>query len=187
VAESFAVLRPDATDPKFRNAVVEAMTDHPQITRIAGVSIGEERLRGGTLGAVAVAVVAAIVAALVGAGWVVVLAAAVLGAAGGAVVGGSLADYQVAKARSRVVSDSHQVRVVTGRYAPPAWARLVEATTQLEEMAAGDADPDADPQTEEAVQGALWEAAGLLLGSSDHTGVDVLAEGMERLADARRR
>jgi len=187
VAESFAVLRPDATDRQFRNAVVEALTDPPPVTRIASVGIGEERLRIGTLGAVALSVVAAIVAALAGAGWGVVLAAAVLGAVGGGFAGGSLADYQVSKGRARVLADSRQVRVITGRFAPPAWTRLVEAATLLEESSAASGDPDTDEQSREAVQGALWEAAGLLLGSSDHTGVEVLAEGMERLADARRR
>jgi hypothetical protein len=187
VAESFAVLRPDSTDRHVRNAVVEALTEPAPVTRIASIGVGEERLRNGTMGAVALAVVAAIIAALAGAGWIVVLAAALLGTVVGAFAGGSLADYQVAKRRAKVLADSHQVRVITGRFAPPAWSRLVEATTLLEELTAADGDPEADEQSREAIQGALWEAAGLLLRSSDHTGVEVLAEGMERLADARRR
>ena len=55
----------------------------------------------------------------------------------------------------------------------------------LEEMAVGH-DPEAEGQSQEAVQGALWEAAGLLLRSSDHTGVEVLADGVRRLVNARR-
>ncbi len=187
VAESFAVLRPDATDRRVRSAVIDALTDQPPVTRIAGIGIGEPRLRTGTLGAVGLAVVAAIVAALAGAGWIAVLAAAVFGAVAGGFAGGSVADYQVAKSRSRILSDSRQVRVITGRFAPPAWTRLVMATSQVEELSAADSDLESDEQARGAVQAALWEAAGLLLGSSDHTGVEVLAEGMERLADARRR
>lgn len=187
VAASFAVLRPDATDRRVRSSVVDALTDPPPVTRIAGIGIGEQRLRDGTLGAVALAVVAAAAAALAGAGWLAVLAAAVLGAGAGGVAGGALADYKVAKSRAKILSDSQQVRVVTGRFAPPAWTRLVRAATLVEQLSGGDTDPRADIQAREAVQAALWEAAGLLLGSSDHTGVEVLAVGMERLAHARRR
>jgi hypothetical protein len=83
-----------------------------------------------------------------------------------------------------VVLKDGKVRVVTGRYAPTSWSRLVEAATGLEWVVSGK--EAADDQAAEAVQTALWEAAGLLLRSSDHTGVEVLADGMERLAQAHR-
>ncbi len=186
VAESFAVLRPDVSDPAVRAAVVDVLTDRPPVVRIAGVGVREHQIQATVLGAVGLSVVAAIIAALAGAGWVVVLLVAVLGAVGGAVAGASLADYQFGRTKAAVLADARRVRVITGRYAPPAWIRLVEATTRLEEISARDRDPEGDQQAHEAVQGALWEAAGLLLGSSDHTGVEVLAEGVERLADVHR-
>jgi hypothetical protein len=185
VAESFAVIRPDVTDRRVRAAVVDMLTDRPPVTRIAGVGIREHQISASVLGAVGLSVVAAIAAALAGAGWALVLVVALLGALGGAVAGASVADHRLGKTKAAVVADS-RVRVITGRFAPPAWTRLVEATTRLEEISARDHDPEADQQAHEAVQGALWEAAGLLLGSSDHTGVEVLAHGVERLADVRR-
>lgn len=185
VAESFAVIRPDVTDRRVQAAVVDVLTDRPPVTRIAGFGIREHQVSASVLGAVALSVVAAIVAALAGAGWALVLVVAVLGAIGGAVIGASVADHRLGRAKAAVLADA-RVRVVTGRFAPPAWTRLVEATTRLEEISARDHDPEADQQAHEAVQGALWEAAGLLLGSSDHTGVQVLADGVERLADVRR-
>ncbi|MGH8825976.1 MAG: YkvA family protein [Jiangellaceae bacterium] len=184
VAESFAVIRPDVTDRSVRAAVADVLTDRPPVTRIAGVGVREHQVSASVLGAVGLSVVAATVAALAGAGWWLVLVVAALGAVGGAVAGASLADYRFGRAKAAVLADK-RVRVVTGRYAPPAWTRLVEATTRLEEISARDHDAEADRQAHEAVQGALWEAAGLLLGSSDHTGVEVLAEGVERLADVR--
>jgi hypothetical protein len=185
VPETFAVLRPDVTDPHIRDSVVEALTDRPAQNRIAGISIHEHQVRPATLGAVGGLVLAATVAALAGAGWVLVLVVAALGCAIGGVAGGAFADYQVAKSRSAVITESPVVRVVTGRYASPDWIRLVEASTLLEEMAVG-LDAEAEGQSQEAVQGALWEAAGLLLRSSDHTGVEVLADGVQRLVNARR-
>ncbi|HEY9376075.1 MAG TPA: hypothetical protein VIQ02_03155 [Jiangellaceae bacterium] len=185
VAETFAVLRPDVTDPRIRDSVVDALTDRPAQTRIAGVTLREHQVGAATLGAVGGLVLAAVVAALAGAGWVLVLVAAAFGAVLGGVAGGALADRQWARRRAAVLAESPYVRVVTGRYASPDWARLVEASTLLEEMAVGH-DAEAEGQTQEAVQGALWEAAGLLLRSSDHTGVEVLADGVQRLLNARR-
>jgi hypothetical protein len=185
VPETFAVLRPDVTDPRLRDTVVEALTERPAQIRIAGIGIREHQVRAVTLGAVGGLVLAATVAALAGAGWVLVLVVAALGSAVGGVTGAAWADYQFAKSRSAVLSDSPYVRVVVGRYAPPDWLRLVEASTLLEEMAVGQ-DAEAEGQSQDAVQGALWEAAGLLLRSSDHTGVEVLAEGVQRLLNARR-
>jgi hypothetical protein len=185
VPETFAVLRPDVTDHRIRDTVVAALTERPAHTRIAGVGVREHQVRAATLGAVGGLVLAATVAALAGAGWVLVLVVAVAGSVLGGVAGGALADYQLARSRSAVLAESPYVRVVTGRYAPPDWIRLVEASTQLEEMAIGQ-DAEAEGQSQEAVQGALWEAAGLLLRSSDHTGVEVLADGVQRLANARR-
>ena len=185
VPETFAVLRPDVVDAAVRDAVVEALTVRPAVSRVAGVGVGEHQVRAVTLGAVGGLVLTALVAALVGAGWLVVLVAAVFGAVLGGVAGGAVADRQLARGRTAVLSESHYVRTVTGRYAPPDWTRLVEASTLLEEMAFGH-DPETDGQSQEAVQGALWEAAGLLLRSSDHTGVEVLADGVQRLVNARR-
>jgi hypothetical protein len=179
------VLRPDVTDPRIRDTVVEALTERPAQIRIAGIGVREHQVRAATLGAVGGLVLAATVAALAGAGWVLVLVVAALGSAVGGVAGGAWADYQFAKSRSAVLAESPYVRVVAGRYAPPDWIRLVEASTLLEAMAVGQ-DAETEGQSQEAVQGALWEAAGLLLRSSDHTGVEVLADGVQRLLNARR-
>ena len=169
VAETFAVLRPDVTDPHIRDSVVDALTDRPAQTRIAGVALREHQVGAATLGAVGG----------------LVLVAAAFGTVLGGVAGGALADRQWARRRAAVLAESPYVRVVTGRYASPDWTRLVEASTLLEEMAVGN-DAEAEGQTQAAVQGALWEAAGLLLRSSDHTGVEVLADGVQRLLNARR-
>jgi hypothetical protein len=185
VPETFAVLRPDVTDPRIRDAVVEALIERPAQTRIAGLGVHEHQVRAATMGALGGLVLAATVAAVAGAGWVLVLVVAALGCVLGGVAGGAWADYQLAKGRSAVLAGSPYVRVVTGRFASPDWIRLVEASTLLEEMAVGQ-DAEAEDQTQEAVQGALWEAAGLLLRSSDHTGVEVLADGVQRLLNARR-
>jgi hypothetical protein len=185
VPETFAVLSPDVTDQQIRGTVVDALTERPAQTRIAGVGIREHQVRAATLGAVGGLVLAATAAALAGAGWVLVLVLAALGSVLGGVAGGALADYQLARSRSVVLTESPYVRVVTGRYASPEWIRLLEASTLLEEMAVGH-DVEAEGQSQEAVQGALWEAAGLLLRSSDHTGVEVLADGVQRLVNARR-
>ena len=154
-------------------------------TRVAGVGVGEHQVRAATLGAVGGLILTAVVAALAGAGWLVVLVAAGFGAILGGVAGGAVANRQQARRRAAVLAESPYVRTVTGRYAPPHWTRLVEASTLLEELAVGH-DPETDGQSREAVQGALWEAAGLLLRSSDHTGVEVLAYGVQRLVKARR-
>ncbi len=185
VAETFAVLRPDVVDAAVRDAVVEALTDRPVATRVAGVGVGEHQVRAATLGAVGGLILTAVVAAMAGAGWLVVLVVAALGAILGGVAGGAVANRQLARRRAAVLAESPHVRTVTGRYAPPDWTRLVEASTLLEELAVGH-DPETDGQSQEAVQGALWEAAGLLLRSSDHTGVEVLADGVQRLVRARR-
>ena len=50
VAETFAVLRPDVVDAAVRDAVVEALTDRPVATRVAGVGVGEHQVRAATLG-----------------------------------------------------------------------------------------------------------------------------------------
>jgi hypothetical protein len=79
--------------------------------------------------------------------------------------------------------------VIVGRYASKSWSRLVEAASALElalPKDAGKSLKDPDSQTVEAIHIAMWVAAGLLLTSSDHTGVDVLAEGVERLERAHR-
>ncbi len=185
VPETFAVLRPDVTDQQIRDTVVDALTERPAQTRIAGVGIREHQVRAATLGAVGGLVLAATAAALAGAGWVLVLVLAGAGSVLGGVAGGALADYQLARSRSVVLTESPYVRVVTGRYASPEWIRLLEASSLLEEMAVGH-DVEAEGQSQEAVQGAVWEAAGLLLRSSDHTGVEVLADGVQRLVNARR-
>jgi hypothetical protein len=185
VAETFAVLRPDVVDAAVRDAVVEALTERPVSTRVAGVGVGEHQVGAATLGAVGGLILTAVVAALAGAGWLVVLVVAALGAILGGVAGGAVANRQLARRRAAVLAESPYVRTVTGRYAPPDWTRLVEASTLLEEIAVGH-DPETDGQSQEAVQGALWEAAGLLLRSSDHTGVEVLADGVQRLVNARR-
>ncbi|MBD0292600.1 MAG: hypothetical protein ICV70_03365 [Jiangellaceae bacterium] len=185
IAEKFAVTRPDA-DPGLRNRIVANLTDPSPVTRLLGYPVHEHQIGAMTIGAVCGGLLTATLAALVGGGWVAVLVAATVGALVGMVAGAALATYRNARARSAVLGDTSSVRVVTGRFAPPSWLRLVGASTLVEERASGGY-PGVEEQAHEAIHAALWEAAALVLRSSDHTGVEVLADGVERLANAHRR
>lgn len=182
VAETFVVMSPD--HKAGRDAAAVALRDPAPVAGFAGFTLRRESLIGAAIGAAAGLLVGVLVAvlasmpALVSVLMIIVLAAA--GAVGGAFVGRHLGT----QARAKAIGEPSAARTITGRYAPPAWSRLVVAATQLESAAAVAGAPDA--QSAEAVHHALWEAAGLLLGSSDHTGVEVLADGVERLADAHR-
>lgn len=182
VPETFAVLRPGLTDPELRDRVSDALYQPAPMFQVAGWGIRRHQLIGAVPGAVAGAVLLVVLALLIGLGPIGAIVGALLGLALGGAGGAMAGQYKFDRDRAAVVKEGERVRVVTGRYAPTSWSRLVEATTGMEVTA----DTSTDSQTAEAVQTALWEAAGLLLGSSDHTGVEVLADGMERLAQAHR-
>ncbi|PSL03663.1 hypothetical protein CLV30_107144 [Haloactinopolyspora alba] len=184
VPETFAVLRPGLDDPVLRERLPEVLRDPPPLFQVAGIGARRHQLLGAAPGAVVGAALLGVLIGVLGLGAVGVVVGVLLGLVLGAVGGAAVAQYLHDRDRSAVLKDGERVRVVTGRYAPTSWARLVEATTGLERASAGSDGPD--DQAAEAVQTALWEAAGLLLSSSDHTGVEVLADGMERLAQAHR-
>jgi hypothetical protein len=186
VAETFAVLRPDLDDRAARRRVLEALRERPPVRRILGFGFREHHLRGAALGAAAGGVLLAAVSAVLGVDLILVIVAAVVGILGGATVGTALSHSQEQRERRAVLGDTRQVRTVTGRFAPAAWTRLAEGATAIETHLAGDGS-GAAREARAAVHEALWEAADLLLTSSDHTGVEVLAEQMERLAEADRR
>lgn len=182
IPETFVVLQPGLDDSGLRERVQAALREPPPMFQVAGVAVRRHHVMGIAPGAVAGAVVLAVLAGLIGLGVIGVIIGVLLGIVLGALGGAAVAQYLDDRDRSTVLKDHARVRVVTGRYAPTAWARLVEATTGVETAPSGGEAPD--DQAAEAVQTALWEAAGLLLSSSDHTGVEVLADGMERLAQA---
>ncbi|WP_298327948.1 hypothetical protein [Haloactinopolyspora sp.] len=184
VPETFVVLRPGLDDPELRDRLPEVLREPPPMFNVAGIGARRHHVMGLAPGALLGAVVLAVLAGVIGLGGVGVVVGLLLGLGLGATAGAMVAQYVFERDRSAVLKDSERVRVVTGRYAPTSWSRLVEATTGMERASAGDSEPD--DQAAEAVQTALWEAAGLLLSSSDHTGVEVLADGMERLAQAHR-
>lgn len=183
VPETFAVLRPGLGDPGLHDHVTDVLHEPEPALRVAGIGVRRHQLVGAVPGAVVGAVIFTVVAAVLGLGIAGIVLGLVLGCLAGAVGGGAVMQYKFDHDRGVVLKDG-KVRVVTGRYAPTSWSRLVEAATGLEWVVSGK--EAADDQAAEAVQTALWEAAGLLLRSSDHTGVEVLADGMERLAQAHR-
>lgn len=184
VPETFVVLRPGLDDSQLHDRVTAALAEPAPMFQVVGIGLRRYQLVGAAAGAVAGGVLLGVLTAVLGLGAIFVILAVVVGIALGAFGGTVAAQYKVDRDRGAVMKDGEHVRVVTGRYAPTSWSRLVEATTGVE-TAAGDLPPD--DQASAAVQTALWEAAGLLLSSSDHTGVEVLADGMERLAQAHRR
>ncbi|WP_169791987.1 hypothetical protein [Jiangella muralis] len=182
VPETFAVLRPGLNDRPLRDRVAETLAQPPPMFQVVGIGLRRHQLIPAIAGAAAGAVLLIVLALVLGLGAVGAILGLLIGVAGGGVGGAALGQYLFDRERDAVLKEGEQVRVVTGRYAPTSWSRLVDATTGLETAATA----AADDQTGNAVQTALWEAAGLLLRSSDHTGVEVLADGMERLAQAHR-
>lgn len=187
-AETFVVVNPER--PDLRDEAAAALRDPAPIASVAGFTLRRETLVGAAVGAAFGVLLGVLIMALTSLPLLLgVLILLVLTGSGAAV--GAVVSHQVReRSRLKAVADSAQVRIITGRYAPEAWGRLMVAATLLEipakaRVGAG-LDGDLEPQTAQAVHHALWEAAGLLLGSSDHTGLVVLAEGVERLADAHR-
>lgn len=188
VAESYVILRPDVNDRAIVDDVRLALRDEPPAHRLMGLGLSRQQVTGAAPGAVILAVLATVGTILAGASLLIILLAAVLGAVGGAIGGAAAAQARVARRRAAVLGEN-RLRVVTGRYAPSSWQRLVESVTVLESTLPADhsAFGEADVQAADAVRAALWEAAGLLLTSSDHTGVEILADGVSRLARAHSR
>lgn len=182
VPETFAVMRPGLNDQPLRDRVAEALSQPAPMFQLVGVGLRRHQLVPAVAGAAIGAVLLIVLALLLGLGVIGAIVGALVGLGGGAAGGAALGQYLFDRERDAVLKEGERVRVVTGRYAPTSWSRLVDATTGLETAATA----TADDQTGNAVQTALWEAAGLLLRSSDHTGVEVLADGMERLAQAHR-
>ncbi len=182
--ESFAVLRPGLTDRAARARIFDALRDAPPVRRILGFGFREHHIRGAVVGAIVGGVALTAVAAVLAAGPMIIIAAVVAGLLVGAALGVVVRHYGFRRRRAAILGDRENVRLVVGRYAPPAWIRLVEAATLVAVQAKDH--PAPDNQGKEAVHRAMWEAAGLLLSSSDHTGVEVLAEGVERLVAADR-
>lgn len=179
-AETFVVFRPELTDRAIRNHIMSTLRDRPPVRRMLGFGLREHHVRGAVQGSLVGGVVAAALTAIFGVPALFVLAAAVAGAVAGAGVGVAIMHFRFTRSRADVLGNTRHLRLIKGRYAPPAWTRLVEAATLVGLQSAGR--NEAAAQSREAVHVALWEAAGLLLTSSDHTGVAVLAEGVERLA-----
>lgn len=188
VPETFVVLRPDVSDPARTADIAEALRDEPPAFQAAGIGLARQQLSAAAIGAGAVGLLALVVSLIASLPFVVLLLAVLFGAVLGGVGGGALAKYRADRTRAEALGDTRKLRVVTGRYAPESWLRLVEAATVLESSLPkrGDDIGEADRQAADAVRAALWEASGLLLGSSDHTGVEVLADGVMRLARAHR-
>lgn len=190
VAEKFVVVRPDRNDPATMERVVQALDQPAPMLRIVGFGLQRHNLIGLVSGGAVGAALLALLMAVLGAGVVLVIVALLLGAVGGGIGGAAAAHYVVERQRMAVLRDSDHLRLILGRSAPKSWLRLVEAAAALESVlpkTAGTSPDDPDAQTVEAIHIAMWEAAGLLLTSSDHTGMDVLAEGVERLEKAHRR
>ncbi len=181
VAETFAVLRPGLADKTVQNDVLEALRERPPARRILGFGFREYHIRGAALGAVAGGVVAAAAAAIARLDSVVVLLVALAGLGIGLVIGTAIVHAQDRRARKKALSDSSRVRIVTGRFAPDHWFALVAAATTISGRLGND-QSDIARQTRDDVHQALWEGAGVVLTSSDHTGIEVLAERMQRLA-----
>ena len=185
VAETFAVLSPDATSAQHR-AAARALRSSPPVVTVLGKGLRRSTLlAAASFGVIGVAL-GLLLGSVTGAGalgiiaWVLFLL--LLGVAAGAASERALRRFH----RNRVLIANDSVRLVTGRYAPENWERLIRAVTAVETTGTGSSGPPdrETTQTTEAaaVRAAVWEAAGLLLASSDHAGIDVLADGVERLA-----
>ncbi|NDL56335.1 hypothetical protein F7O44_04535 [Phytoactinopolyspora sp. XMNu-373] len=189
VAETFVVLRPDRIDDGATERIVEALEEPAPTVRVLGFGLQRHHLIGLASGAAVVALLAVLVAAVTGMGAAGIILGIVVGGLAGAAGGAFASQYYVERQRAAVLADEELLRTVLGRYAPKSWTRLVEAASALEAAVpknGGTRLDDPDTQTVEAIHIAMWEAAGLLLSSSDHTGMDVLAEGVERLERAHR-
>lgn len=188
VAETFVVLRPDIDDAAVRDGVGKALRDEPPVARFAGFDIRQHHMSGALPGALGLGAVALGVAALAGLSIGVTLLVFVLGAGVGALGGAAVGQLMASRRRAEVLRGSDSLRVVMGRYAPTSWLRLVESVTDMEATLRRRAVDATEPDllAADAVRVALWEAAGLAIGSSDHTGIDVLADGVTRLVEAHR-
>ncbi|WP_129668245.1 hypothetical protein [Phytoactinopolyspora endophytica] len=188
VAETYVVLRPDMP-ADTTDQVMDVLKEPPPMVRLIGFGLQRHHVIGAVSGALALGVVAAVAGIALGTGVVGIVLGLLLGAAAGAIVGGLAARYAVERQRAGVLGDEDHMRVIVGRYAPKSWSRLVEAAAALEAAlpaGAGTNLEDPDAQAVEAMHIAMWEAAAVLVGSSDHTGVEVLAERMEGLERAYR-
>ena len=183
--DSVAVFNPELTDRAVRSEILNALRDRPPVRRVLGFGFREHHIRGAALGAIAGTVAVAGVAAVLEAGVVLVLIAAMLGMVIGLVVGTAITHYRLKAHRREVLSKVDQVRrIAMGKArpaAPRAWSQVVEAATQVDIQLANR--PQPDPQTRQALQLAMWEAAVLVQQSSDHTGLQVLVEELSSLAN----
>lgn len=187
VAETFVVLRPDIDDPAVRAEVSRALRDEPPVARLSGYDIRQYQLAGVLPGALGLAIVGLAVAALAGAGIPIMLLALLVGAAIGAAGGAAVAHVVEDRRNAGILRDEESVRMVMGRYAPTSWNRLVESVTDMEATLPRSSEAgEPDLMAADAVRLTLWEAAGLLINSSDHSGIDVLADGVTRLVEAHR-
>jgi hypothetical protein len=188
VAETFIVLRPDIDDPAVRDEVMTALRDEPPVARVAGFDLRKHQLSGGVPGGIGLGAFTVTVSVLLGLGFWMILLLLPLGAAAGA-IGGAIAGQVVAeRRRAEVLENPDRVRIVTGRRAPTSWIRLVESVTDMETTLPRSSHEAGEPDllAADAVRVALWEAAGLLRGLSDHDGIEVLADGVSRLVAAHR-
>jgi len=183
VAETFAVLRPDLDDKAVRSEVLEALRERAPVRRILGFGFREHHIRGAALGAVAGGVVAAAAAAIASLGGVLVLLVALAGVGMGLSVGTAIVHAQDQRDRKKVLGDAAMVRTVSGQFAPEHWFALVAAATAVSGQLGSDESEPAQ-RARADVHGALWEGAGVVLRSSDHSGIEVLADRMERLAES---
>lgn len=183
-ADSVAVFRPGLTDSQIRTEILEALRDRPPVTRALSFGFRKHHLRGAGVGAAVVGVLAPIIAAIMGLEPLLIIAALVVGAIAGAAAGVAVMHYRFRQHRAEVLGNTRNVRVLAVRHVTPAFLRLVEAATQIAAVPRGGI--EAHPQTREALHLAMWSAAELVQEKSDHTGVDVLASDMERLARAER-
>jgi hypothetical protein len=182
VAETFAVLRPGLDDKAVSGEVLEALRERAPVRRILGFGFREYHVRGAALGAVAGGVLAAAAAAIASLGGVLVLLIALAGVGVGLAVGTAIVHAQDRSIRKKALSDS-RVRIVSGRFAPEHWFALVGAATSISGRLGSD-ESEAAQRARADVHEALWEGAGVVLRSSDHTGVEVLADRMEKLAQS---
>jgi hypothetical protein len=181
VAETFAVFRPDLDDRTVRRRILDALRERPPVRRILGFGFREYHLRGAILGGLVGVLVCAATLAVLGAGGFVVLAGALVGAAAGAAVGTAIVHARTQAERQEILADVENVRTISGRYAPSSWSQLVAAATVVSKRLEGN-ETDAAREAREFVHGELWDAAGILLTSSDHSGVEVKAQKMAMLA-----
>ncbi len=182
-ADSVAVFRPGLTSSDARTEILAALRDRPPVTRALGFGFRRHHLRGAAIGGGIGGVLAPLVAVILRFEPLLIIAALVLGAAAGAAIGVAVMHFRFQRHRADVLGNTNNVRVIAVRHVTPAFLRLVEAATHL---AAGTRGSEPHPQTREALHLAMWSAAELVQEKSDHTGIEVLAADMERLARAER-